>query len=280
MNFRDEINDYDSHCRVGHWRSRFGWITYRTLGHGPGLVVIPGIASTYRGYAPILNRLARTFQTVVFDYPGEHRDDESDLSKIRHKNLVENLLELVDHLELDRPSLFGPSFGSTILLGALIEAPQRFGRSVTHGGFVHRKLGPLERLALSVGRRFPGTLAAVPFRRSVLAWKNHAAFQGEAEASWPIYLEQNGLTPTGPLAQRLDLVADLDLRPKLSGVTTEVLALQGSEDRVIGRFPRPREGSWKGSDISLISRTRRCLHPSLQSGCRADPSPSPASQRS
>ena len=235
MDFLAEINEYDSHCYVGRWLSRFGWVTHRRLGEGPGLVVIPGIASTYRGYAPILNRLSRSFETVVFDYPGEHRDDESDLSAIRHENLVENLLGLVDHLELDRPSLFGPSFGSTILLGALIQAPGRFGRSVTQGGFVHRKLGPLERLALSIGRRIPGTLAAVPFRKSVLALKNRAGFQGNAEKSWPIYLEQNGFTPIGPLAQRLDLVADLDLRPKLSDVTTEVLALQGSEDRVIGR---------------------------------------------
>ena len=47
-------------------------MTYRVLGNGPPLIVVPGIASTYRTYAFLLNRLAERFRTVVYDYPGEH----------------------------------------------------------------------------------------------------------------------------------------------------------------------------------------------------------------
>ena len=50
-------------------------MTYRTLGHGPPLFLIPGIASTYRVYALLLNRLAEHFRTILYDYPGEHADD-------------------------------------------------------------------------------------------------------------------------------------------------------------------------------------------------------------
>ena len=233
LDFRSEITAYNANARISRWRSPTGWVTYRRLGTGPGLVVVPGIASTYRGYAALLNRLSLSFQTIIFDYPGDNPEDESNLSTITHQHLIGNLIGLADYLGLEQPTLFGPSFGSTVLLGALIEAPGRFGRSVTQGGFARRVLGPLERLAFAIGRRIPGTLARVPLRSRVLAIKNLASFRGEAEDRWPIYIDENGMTPIGPLAHRLDLVARIDLRERLRGVATEVLALQGADDHVI-----------------------------------------------
>jgi pimeloyl-ACP methyl ester carboxylesterase len=53
------------------------------------------------------------------------------------------------------------------------------------------------------------------------------------EDRWSYYLEQNGLTPIAPLSRRLDLVAQLDLRPLLKEIPTEVLILQGNEDRIV-----------------------------------------------
>ena len=47
-------------------------MTYRVLGQGPPLILVPGIASTYRVYALLLNRLAERFRTILYDYPGEH----------------------------------------------------------------------------------------------------------------------------------------------------------------------------------------------------------------
>src|SRR5206468_2287474 len=122
----------------------------------PPLILIPGIAATYRGYALALNRLAGRFRTVVYDYPGEHHDDGARLGRITHEHLVDDLFGLIEHLRLGRAFLFGPSFGSTIVFRALHREPRRFPKAAVQGGFAHRKYTPAERLALMIGRRFPG----------------------------------------------------------------------------------------------------------------------------
>ena len=117
--FRDEVARYDSHAQVGRWDGPRYRMTYRILGNGPPLIVVPGIASTYRTYALLLNRLAGRFRTVVYDYPGDQPDDGARLARISHDDLVDDLFGLIDHLKIGRVFLTGLSFGSTIVLKAL-----------------------------------------------------------------------------------------------------------------------------------------------------------------
>src|SRR6478736_6089322 len=112
FDFRSDVADYDAEAEVAEWNGPRYRMTYRTLGEGPALVVLPGIASTYRGYAPTLNRLAPRFRTIIADYPGEHHDDSSNLRAITHDHLVDDLVGLLDHLNIERAHLFGLSFGS------------------------------------------------------------------------------------------------------------------------------------------------------------------------
>jgi pimeloyl-ACP methyl ester carboxylesterase len=233
--FRAAVAAYDRDAQVGVWEGPRYRMTYRVLGQGPPLILIPGIASTYRGYALTLNTLAARFRTVVYDYPGEHPDDGARLGRISHEHLVDDLFGLIDHLNLGRVFLVGLSFGSTITLRALHREPRRFPKAVVQGAFARRKFAPAERLALLVGRRIPGTSARLPLRRSVLAYNSKAEFPAVIADRWPYYLEQNGLTPIAAMAHRVELLTRLDLRPILPEVSTEVLLLQGNEDRIVPR---------------------------------------------
>ncbi len=53
------------------------------------------------------------------------------------------------------------------------------------------------------------------------------------EDRWPFYLEQNSLTPIKALAHRTSLVARLDLRPTLARIGSDLLLIQGREDRIV-----------------------------------------------
>ena len=78
--------------RWGRWNGLRHRLTYRTLGEGPALVLLPGLASTYRGYAPTLLRLAGAVpDEIQLDYPGENADDGADLREISHDQLVDDL---------------------------------------------------------------------------------------------------------------------------------------------------------------------------------------------
>jgi pimeloyl-ACP methyl ester carboxylesterase len=233
--FRAEIAAYDAAATVGAWDGPRHRMTYRVLGAGPPLILSPGIASTYRGYALTLNKLAARFRTIVYDYPGENRGDRARLGAIDHAGLVDDVFGLIDHLNLGRVFLVGLSFGSTVTLGALRREPRRFPSAAVQGAFARRHFTPAERLALRLGRWVPGTTSRLPLRTAVLTYNSKSQFPNEIADRWAVYLEQNGLTPIGPLSHRLDLVARLDLRPVLAEIPTPVLILQGNEDRIVSR---------------------------------------------
>lgn len=234
-NFAREVDAYDRHAEVGRWAGPRHRMTYRRLGQGPPLVLVPGIASTYRSYALLLNKLAERFSTVVFDYPGDDPADGARLGRITHEHLVDDLFGLFDHLRIGRAFLFGPSFGSTIVFKALRREPRRFPKAAVQGGFAYRRFSPAERLALRLGRLVPGSMARLPLREKILDWNNKAQFPTPVVDRWPWYVEDNGRTPIGPFAHRLDLLAGLDLRSILKDIPVEVLLLQGNEDRVVTR---------------------------------------------
>src|SRR4051812_24048668 len=89
--FRAEAAAYDRNATSGVWDGPRYRLRYRVLGEGPPLILVPGIAATYRCYALTLNRLAGRFRTILYDYPGEHRDDGARLGRITHENLVDDV---------------------------------------------------------------------------------------------------------------------------------------------------------------------------------------------
>jgi pimeloyl-ACP methyl ester carboxylesterase len=228
-----EVSRYDRVAQVGEWSGPRYRMTYRVLGDGPPLVWLPGIAATYRVYSMVLNRLAERFLTIQYEYPGDCEGDGARLGQISHDDLVDDLFGLIDHLRLGRLFLAGISFGSTIALKALVREPRRFPRAVVQGAFARRRFTTAERLALFLGRRIPGMSARLPFRESVLSYNSRMDFPQIIEDRWPFYLEQNGQTPIKALAHRTSLLARLDLRPTLAAVKSDLLLIQGREDRIV-----------------------------------------------
>jgi pimeloyl-ACP methyl ester carboxylesterase len=235
LDFRAEVAAYENSAEVGIWAGPRYRMTHRSLGSGPPLILIPGIASTYRVYAPMLNRLARRFRTVQVEYPGENRDDGAQLRAITHDDIVTAVIGLADHLGLAQPFLFGLSFGSTVTLATLVREPARFPRAAIQGGFARRPLEFIERLGLALGRWVPGTLATLPLHTTSLAWKNRATFPANQPGRWEYYADQNGLTPIAAMARRLDLMGQLDLRAQLAQITTPTLLIQGELDPIVPR---------------------------------------------
>lgn len=231
--FRAEIAAYDREADVAIWDGPYYRMRHRTLGEGPTLLVCPGIASTYRVYARLLNRLADRFRTVVIEYPGDRHGDGADLNRIGHPELAGQVLGFLD-AERPGPAFgLGLSFGSTVVLHALHESGGRCRRAVLQGGFAYRRFSSPERLALRLGRRLPGTAGNLPFRRLALAWTSRDHFPPNDPTCWQVHHEENALTPIASLAHRLDLLATLDLRSCLPAISSEVLAIHGACDRII-----------------------------------------------
>ncbi len=245
---------YDAAADVRAFQTPRYRMTYRVLGKGPALFVLPGIAGTHQCYAMLLNRLAESFQTILVTYPGDEPGDGARLGRITHQHLAADTLALLSHLDLARAYLLGISFGSTVAFSMLAQAPDRFVKAVVQGAFAARRYTPAERLTLALGKRFPGTVRSLPFRERVLTWNCQADFSRPIRDRWPLFLEQHARTRVAALAHRCGLLAGLDLRGVLPKVAAQVLVIQGNEDRVVPK-------RYYEEVIALLSKARGCVLP-------------------
>jgi pimeloyl-ACP methyl ester carboxylesterase len=102
---------------------------YELLGEGEPLLLIPGLGVTSRMWDPIAADLAQFFSVILFDNRG------IGLSEARRKpqslrDLVSDIVELLDYLQLDRSHVLGVSLGGVIAQHVAIDHPSRVDRLV------------------------------------------------------------------------------------------------------------------------------------------------------
>src|SRR3954462_4957001 len=92
------------------------WVDVVQMGAGPPLVLVPGLAGGWKLLAPLATRLARRDQVTI---PGL-RGDRFPMGTAWVRDMDEyagDLGELIERLGLERPAVFGVSFGGAIALG-------------------------------------------------------------------------------------------------------------------------------------------------------------------
>src|SRR5262245_29561855 len=72
---------------------------YFSLGAGPPIVFIPGLADNSRSFILPASLLAEQFRCIAYDLPAG-RVDGARLRRYRHDDLVADLFALIDHLNL------------------------------------------------------------------------------------------------------------------------------------------------------------------------------------
>jgi pimeloyl-ACP methyl ester carboxylesterase len=216
-------------CDTGRYRcAYFSW------GEGPPLVLLPGMAEVPQNFIPLMARLAGRFRCVSYQLPAGG-DDGARLGRITHADYVADLLALLNHLGIRQTYLFGSSFGSTVVLAALRQQPERFPRAVLQGGFAQRTLAPAELLLASVARWWPGRMRHLPLRLGVARRCHGEPFAGCPPEVWDYFLTQTGALPITAVAHRAVLLHRIDLRALLGEVRQPVLLVCGDRDPLVGR---------------------------------------------
>jgi pimeloyl-ACP methyl ester carboxylesterase len=215
-------------CDTGRYRCR-----YVAWGRGPTLVLIPGLASEALSFVLLMARLQSHFRCISYDLP-DGVADGARMSRYRHVDLVADLFALLDHLQVADCVVSGSSFGSTIALQAIQQAPSRFTHGVLQAGFARRPLAPMEVLGASFVRFAPGRVAHLPFVLRVLGLNHHVGFQGRDEV-WDFFLERTLNTPLRAFASRLLMTGKFDLRATLPSIRTPMFMVCGDCDQVVGR---------------------------------------------
>lgn len=215
-------------CDTGRYRCRyFQW------GDGQPLVFVHGMTDQARCFVPVIAHLKDRFRCIAYELPNGVNDGAK-LSQIRHGDLVRDLFALLDRLHLGQVSVYGGSFGSTIVLAALHAQPKRFLRAAMHGAFARRKLAPAERVLARLARHWPGKLRQLPLRRVVQKKADAPAFAAATPDVWSYQRANTSVAPIRTVAHRALLIDQLDLRAILPSIRHPLLLICGDCDSQIG----------------------------------------------
>jgi pimeloyl-ACP methyl ester carboxylesterase len=229
-------------------------VEYREWGEGPPLVLVPGLAGGFELLGPLVKMLAKSFRVISYQLRGE--DNCFTLRRpFGMSDLVDDLAELLDSLCLEKPSVFGVSFGGVLALEFAAKYQYKLDRLVIQGAGGRFERGLLQQVASTVLNRFP-LPADNPFVNQFF----NLLFGGRTKdtALFEFVTRQCWQTDQSVMAHRFDLVQSLDMGRKFKNIVAPTLILAGERDLLVS--PRSLMELCDGIRDSQLVRLSNCGH--------------------
>jgi len=204
---------------------------YREWGEGPPLVLIPGLAGGVELLGPVARCLSRHFRVISYQLRGE--DDCFALRcKFGLDDLVDDLAEFLEWHGLERPAIFGVSFGGVLALEYAARHAHRLSGLAVQGAGAWFEPGLMQRIASMVLSRYP-LPANNPFVNQFFN-----LFFGRRPEPGPLFqfvTQHCWQTDQSVMAHRFHMVEEFDLRGRLDRIAVPTLLLSGERDVLVSR---------------------------------------------
>ncbi len=199
------------------------------VGRGEPIVLVPGLAGGWKLLTPLARSLARSHRVTMFSYRDEH-----DPLSIRPAREVgdhsRDLAGLIAELGLERPTVFGVSFGGAVALEYAVNHPTQVGRLILSGVEARFRTTVGSMIARRVLERFP-LPADNPFVNQFFNLL-HAGRPESGEMS-RFVVERCWTTDQGVMARRLAMLESFDVLDRLWKLEAPTLVLAGARDVVV-----------------------------------------------
>jgi len=206
--------------RVGPHR-----IHYLTMGEGPPLVLVHGLAMRAKDWSPVLQDLGRGRRVYALDLLGSGDSDQPTDAEYSVRQQTEIVRGFIDALSLQQPDVLGISMGGWIALRYAAENPSRVRRLV---------------LVSSAGFDFPTDIREGTFApRDVAGLRAIMALQTDHPANVPDFMARDFVRQL----REQDMVVRRATNSLLSGrdfmdgrvatVRMPVLLIAGTADRIV-----------------------------------------------
>lgn len=202
-------------------------LVYEEFGEGEPLVLLHGLTGNRHMFDQDVQVLKKYFRTIVLDARG-HGDSDKPSSYTLNDH-VGDVLNLLDHLEIEETYLIGVSMGSYIAQGVAIASPERVKKLVLVATKSEGKTSSMEALF----QKYADELKGLTFSQKVLKvspymfhdltavgqWSKEAAEKGT-----PLTVEQ--ITAANKALEGFDFTQDL------YRVTAKTLVISGDHDEL------------------------------------------------
>ena len=202
---------------------------YCEWGEGPPLVLVPGLAGGFELLGPVARILAQHFRVISYQLRGE-----DDCFALRQRfgmpELATDLLEFLDGLGLERPSIFGVSFGGLIALEFASRYSSRLNALAVQGVGARLEPGLLQRIAGAVLSSYP-----LPSNNAFVNQFFNLLF-GSRQKPGPLFqfvTSRCWKTDQSVMAHRFQMVERFDMHERLQNVRVPALLLSGDRDVLV-----------------------------------------------
>jgi len=205
------------------------WVDVVRMGQGEPIVLVPGLAGGWKLLAPLARRLACRNEVILAGLRGDRFP--SGASWVRGiRDHAHDLEVLIEQLGLERPTVFGVSFGGAIALELAVEQPHRIGGLIVQGveGRFRMTLGAS--IARRVLERFP-----LPSDNGFLNQFFNLLYGIKPEPG-PLFnfvVERCWETDQSVMARRIGLLESFDVTDRLWQLDVPTLVLAGSRDVIV-----------------------------------------------
>jgi pimeloyl-ACP methyl ester carboxylesterase len=199
------------------------------MGRGDPIVLVPGLAGGWRLLAPLARRLAGHHEVILVGLRGDREPLGAGVGQSMG-GFARDLDGLITQLRLERPTVFGVSFGGGVALEWAVEHPRRVGALVVQGveARFHKSLGST--IAARVLERFP-----LPNdNRFINQFFNllHGGRPGPGPLA-EFVVERCWETDQGVMARRLRALEGFDVADRLWRLDAPCLVLAGTRDVIV-----------------------------------------------
>lgn len=131
-------------------------------GHGEPLVVVHGSFMSVELMGDLVPRLAAHHQVVAVELPGHGHTPDID-GGYSYEGFADDVARLLDHLEIERASVYGYSLGGGVALQLGLRHPQRIRKLVVVGASASSD-GLYPEVVAGIGNVTPEMFDGTPFR--------------------------------------------------------------------------------------------------------------------
>lgn len=205
------------------------WVDVVRMGTGDPIVLAPGLAGGWRLVAPLAERLSRRFEVIVCGLRGDRFPMAGSWAREMGDH-AQDLAAVIDQLGLERPTVFGVSFGGAVALELAVEQPGKLGALIVYGAEARFLTTIGSTIARRVLERFP-----LPSdNRFVNQFFN--LLHGSKPEPGPVaefVVERCWETDQSVMARRLALLETFDVSDRLWRLDMPTLVLAGSRDVIV-----------------------------------------------
>lgn len=115
------------------FRSNGVKIRYTVAGKGQPVILVHGFAGNLDMWRPLIAGLANDYEVIAFDCRGHGKSDKPPEPQQYGIEMVNDIVRLMDHLQLNKAHIIGYSMGGFIVVKMLVDHPDRFLTAVIGG---------------------------------------------------------------------------------------------------------------------------------------------------